>query len=257
MGRRERLDVAGAWHHVMNRGAGGQAVFRTQHDGRLFESLLGEASGRSTVEVHAYCLMPNHFHVLLHCPDGGLSSFMQSLVGRFTRAINQRSGSDGAIFRGRFHSVTTDDLVSTHRMADYIHRNPLDLPGADRAETYRWSSLRGYLDPALCPPWLHTDVLTGVETSIAPRAWTTDQLVDVLDLLIAAHLDVTANQVRSIRRALCVDLASSGPVRDAAAAALSFSTPAAARQAMRRAQQLLASSPDMRRIAGIVRRLAG
>lgn len=121
----------------MNRGAGRRDVFRSRRDGDLFEALAGEASTRIGVEVRASCLMPNHFHLLVHCPDGGISPFMQRIVARFTRAVNQRAGSDGAAFRGRFHSITIDDPVSVHRMTEYIHRNPLELVGAPAPETYR------------------------------------------------------------------------------------------------------------------------
>ena len=108
----------------------------------------------------AYCLMSNHYHLLLHCPGGSLSEGMQRLVSLFTRHVNDRVGRDGALFRGRFHSrEITDDsyLLAATR---YIHRNPLDLPGVADIANYRWSSHRTYLGLRAEPSWLRTtDVL--------------------------------------------------------------------------------------------------
>src|SRR3546814_16605516 len=86
MGRAPRRDPEHGWHHVMNRGVAKQRVFHSRADGEMFEALLGEGHDRFGVEVHAYCLMTNHYHLLLRCPEGGLSDFMQLVSARFTRA---------------------------------------------------------------------------------------------------------------------------------------------------------------------------
>ena len=135
----------------MNRGAARQAVFHSATDGRTFEGLLGRAARRFGVEVHAYCLMTNHFHLLLHCPDGGVSDFMQFLGASYTRHLNDRLGRDGPIFRGRFRSLLIDSDRYLAAVGRYIHRNPLDIgPDTDLAQ-YRWSSFRHYCDPVDCP----------------------------------------------------------------------------------------------------------
>jgi REP element-mobilizing transposase RayT len=258
MSRRKRLDLEGVWHHAMNRGAGRGVVFRTRRDGELFETLIGEASERTDVEVHAYCLMPNHFHLLVRCPNGGLSAFMQHIAAQFTRAVNRRAGSDGAIFRGRFHSIATDDPIYVHRIARYIHRNPLDIRDADPIETYRWSSLRAYLDADQRPPWLRTDLLDDSVAASSGDALTGNELRRLLDLLIAAHLEVGAGEHQSARSALCLDLVASGrPETQAAATSLlAFASPEAARSASRRAARFVADHPELRRLTGIVRDLA-
>lgn len=251
MGRKRRQDLEGAWHHVMHRSAGGHVVFRTRSDGELFERLLGGAAERFGVDVHAYCLMPNHFHLLVHCPSGGLSDCMQLLLGGFTRAMNRRLASDGAIFRGRFHSIATDDLTYVARIGRYIHENPLDIKDAGPIETYRWSSLRCYVDPSTRPPWLRLDVLPTFVDDITTGspALSEGEVSHIIDLLIASHLDLSPNEQRAVSRAVHLDVARR------TGRPLPTASPDAARAAAIRAERLLTASPEVRRVASIALRL--
>ena len=114
------------------------------------------------VEVHAYCLMPNHFHLLLHCPNGGLSRYMQRVGGAYSRRINARLGGEGSLFRSRFHSILLDSPTYLAQAGRYIHRNPLELSPPVDAMSYRWSSLRYYAGLAAPPRWMHTATLLGM-----------------------------------------------------------------------------------------------
>lgn len=166
MGRPERNDQLAGWFHVLNRGAGHRRIFHTAADGTLFVSLLGEAAARTSVEVHAFCLIPNHFHLLLHCPDGGMSTFMQHVAANFTRAVNSRLGTDGPMLRGRFRCLPVDTFAYVQRAGRYIHRNASDLPGAPPLAHYRWSSYRQYVGTAPALAWLTTDVLLGMHADL-------------------------------------------------------------------------------------------
>lgn len=159
MGRPLRIDHQDGWHHVMNRGAARQATFRSDRDRVEFERLLGVGHQRFGVEVHAYCLMDNHFHLLVHCPHGGLSGYMHQLGSVFTRHYNERIGRDGPLFRGRFHAIPirTDDYRL--HAARYIHRNPLDVDSSLPLDRYRWSSHRVYLGNRRRPDWMRIDVI--------------------------------------------------------------------------------------------------
>ena len=88
----------------MNRGANRSSIFFDDNDRIEVGQRLAEIHERFEIEVRAYCLMANHFHLLLHCPNGGLSPAMQRFSSLFTRHVNDRHGRDGSIFRGRFHS---------------------------------------------------------------------------------------------------------------------------------------------------------
>jgi REP element-mobilizing transposase RayT len=156
MPRPPRPDIPDGWYHVMNRGIDHGTVFFDDHDRIDFGQRLADVHSRFGVEFHAYCLLDNHYHLLVHCPDGALSEAMQRLGSMYTRQVNDRRGRDGALFRGRFHSRRIDSdehLVATCR---YIHRNALDLPGVTSPERYRWSSHRAYLGYRSRPPWLST-----------------------------------------------------------------------------------------------------
>src|SRR3954468_6564573 len=99
MARRPRPNSVDGWFHVMNRGAARQPIFHTKHDARQFLALVGEATDRFGVEVHAYCLMTNHYHLLLRCPNGGLSQFMHLLGSHYVTYLNSRLDRDGPLFR--------------------------------------------------------------------------------------------------------------------------------------------------------------
>ena len=81
-------------------------MFFADEDRIEFGRVLGEIHERFGVETLAYCLVPNHYHLLLRCPDGGLSAAMQHLGSTFTRRMNDRAGRDGPLFRGRFHAIS-------------------------------------------------------------------------------------------------------------------------------------------------------
>jgi REP element-mobilizing transposase RayT len=159
MARPPRYDPEHGWHHVMNRGANRRAIYFSENDRTEFGQRLAQLNDRFGIETHAYCLLDNHFHLLLHCPHAGLSVGMQQLSSIFTRHVNDRMGRDGPLFRGRFLSrpVRSDRyLLAACR---YIHRNALDVHGVEDISTYRWSSLRTYLGYRRCPPWMRTDAV--------------------------------------------------------------------------------------------------
>jgi putative transposase len=159
MGRALRHHRQVGWFHVMNRGAGRRAIFLSDRDRVEFGKALGEACERCAVEVHAYCLMTNHFHLLVRCPDGHLSEMMQWLQAVVTRRFNARVASDGPILRGRFRSKEVDSDAYLLAATRYIHANPVPILQGAPLASYRWSSLRTYLGHRRSPAWMHTEVV--------------------------------------------------------------------------------------------------
>ena len=141
MSRPLRISKPGLWHHVMNRGLGRRHVF-TDLDYEVFLALLAECRDRWGIETHAFCLMSNHFHLLLKDPQGHLSRAMRHLTGVYTQRIHRRDGGDGPIFRGRFRSRLVQDGAYVLEAARYIHMNPVAAGLVRRAGDYRWSSHR-------------------------------------------------------------------------------------------------------------------
>lgn len=157
MSRQLRLDPLDGWHHVMNRGVDRRSIFFHDSDRLEFGRLLGDIHERFGVRIHAYCLLDNHYHLVVHCPNGELSAAMQRHGSIYTRHVNDRVGRDGPIFRGRFRSrliTSTDYLANAVR---YVHRNALDVQGVTAPDEYRWSSHRTYLGHRRRPEWLVTD----------------------------------------------------------------------------------------------------
>jgi REP element-mobilizing transposase RayT len=109
MARAHRIKYKGAWYHVMNRGAGRKRIYHTEKDYEIFLELLKEITNRYHIAIHAYCLMPNHYHLLANTPLTNLSEAMRHLNGLYTRRFNKSRKIDGPLFRGRFKSVLIEE----------------------------------------------------------------------------------------------------------------------------------------------------
>jgi len=107
-------------------------------------------------------LMTNHFHLLVHCPDAGLSESMQWLESAHARWINGRYERDGPLFRGRFRSVLVESDAQLVQLSRYIHRNPLSFLARDQLASYRWSSYGCLLGRRTAPDWLVTDAVAAI-----------------------------------------------------------------------------------------------
>ncbi len=161
MARKPRTDFEGAWHHIGNRGVDRRRIFDDDYDRRTFISILCDTFVELDTELHAYCLMSNHYHLLTHTPTASLSVTMQQLSSRYTMAYNKRHKRDGPLFKGRFWSSLLSNSEHTLEVSRYIHRNSLDLGQAGQLARYDWSSYRSYVGLARRPRWLTTDfVLT-------------------------------------------------------------------------------------------------
>ena len=145
----------------MNRGSGRRTVFANDDERRLFLGLLAEAGECTGVETHAYCLMGNHFHLLLRSADGSLSEAMKQLSSGYTRRVNTWRGVDGSIFRGRFNSVLVEEVEHLRQLCRYIHRNPVEAGLVGSARQYRWSSCRALIGDRRPPAFLHTATVLG------------------------------------------------------------------------------------------------
>ena len=157
MSRPLRIEYPNAWYHVMNRGAGRREVFSQLNFFQLFLDLLMDANVKYQLEVHAYCLMNNHYHLLVRTPSSNLGEIMQSINGVFTRKCNYLIGSDGPIFRGRYKAILVDAESYLLELSRYIHLNPVLAGIVNKPEEYRWSSYRYYLSHSKKPNWLFCD----------------------------------------------------------------------------------------------------
>lgn len=157
MSRPLRIEYPGAWYHVMNRGSARQEIFCDDTDCHLFFALLSEIHEKYGIEVHAYCLMNNHYHLFVRTPLANLSKAMQHLSSIFTQMRNRLNHQDGAIFRGRYKAILVDSDSYMLTLSRYIHLNPVAAGMVQRPENYKWSSYNAYLLNEEKPGWLYCE----------------------------------------------------------------------------------------------------
>ena len=156
MSRPLRIEYPGAWYHVMNRGAGYRNIFQDDSHRSLFMGLLAEIDRMFRVETHGYCLMDNHYHLLLHTPEGNLQRAMRHLNGIYTQRYNRSEDTDGPLFRGRYKAILIEPDAYLLNVSRYIHLNPVVAGLTHLAEHYQWSSYRAYIGIESLPKWLQT-----------------------------------------------------------------------------------------------------
>ena len=159
MSRPLRIEYLGAWYHIMNRGLGRRRIFRSDKDHHYFLSLLADATDRFNAEWHAYCLMSNHYHLMLRTPDGKLQRIMRHINGLYTQYFNRSHKRDGPLFRGRYKAVLVDAESHWLQLSRYVHRNPAEAGLVQRLADYPWSSYCAYIELTEPPPWLTTKYL--------------------------------------------------------------------------------------------------
>mgnify|MGYP001577346827 CR=1 len=142
MPRTARASVGGLCYHVLNRGNGRAEVFHDPADYRAFLALLKEAGERVQVRVLGFCLMPNHFHLVLWPrAEGDLSRYLQWLLTSHVRRYHKRYHSSGHVWQGRFKAFPIEEDAHLLAVLRYVERNPLRAKLVKRAENWHWSSL--------------------------------------------------------------------------------------------------------------------
>src|SRR3990172_1833118 len=159
MSRPLRLEFPNALYHVTSRGDRQDAIFEDDQDRLLFLSTLGQVITRFNWVCHAWCLMDNHYHLLIQTPDGNLSKGMRQLNGVYTQASNRRHRRVGHLFQGRFKAILVDSDAYLLELSRYVVLNPVRAGIVKKPGAWPWSSYRTCvgLDPAA--PWLAVDSL--------------------------------------------------------------------------------------------------
>jgi len=156
MGRPWRIEYEGGLYHILSRGNERKDIFQDDRDRLSFLKALGEMAERYGVDVFAYVLMDNHYHLLLRTNHANLSKAMQWLTLTHTRRFNNRHHRSGHLFQGRFKSIIVENDAYLMRLSCYIHRNPLRAGIVSRLSDYPWSSYKTYAYGSKAPDWLLT-----------------------------------------------------------------------------------------------------
>lgn len=156
MPRAPRIQYENAFYHVMNRGRGRRWVFHGDKYYEAFLACLEESHDRFDARIHAYCLMGNHYHLLVETPLANLDRIMRHINGVYTQRYNRLKRTDGPLFRGRYKAVLVDEDAYLLEVSRYIHRNPLEIKGAssDALSKHEWSSYLAYINKAAPQEWL-------------------------------------------------------------------------------------------------------
>lgn len=151
MARPLRIEFAGAVYHVTSRGNGRQQIFLDDEDNRKFLETLGKTLDRFHWLCHAFCLMVNHYHILVETPEANLSKGMHHLNAAFCQAHNKRHDRVGHLFQGRFRSIVVDRESYLLELARYVVINPVRAGMVARPEDWPWSSYRATAGLPLSP----------------------------------------------------------------------------------------------------------
>ena len=166
MPRKLRIEYEGAIYHVMNRGDRREPIFRDGADRKRFLETLEECCTKTDWQVHALCLMVNHFHLVVETPKANLVAGMKWFLGTYTARFNRRHKLFGHLFSGRYKALVVDAASPGYfrTVCEYVHLNPVraKLLAAEQPLRASWSSFPEYLKPPTRRwPWLRVERLFG------------------------------------------------------------------------------------------------
>lgn len=154
MPRPLRIEYEDAYYHVMNRGRSRQNVFHGARYYEAFLAILSESHQRFGLEVLCYCLMDNHYHLLVKTREANLGRAMRHINGVYTQRHNRMKKTDGPLFRGRYKAICVEEDSYQLQLSRYIHRNPIEAGMVKRLEDHPWSSYGYFIRRQPPPDWL-------------------------------------------------------------------------------------------------------
>ena len=159
MARPLRIEFPGAYYHITSRGNERKAIFKNMGDRESFLSYLKLAYLRYGAVIHVFCLMNNHYHLLLETPKGNLSQIMRYINGAYSTYFNVKHKRTGHLFQGRYKAILVDADEYAGELSRYIHLNPVRAGIVDIPEKYAWSSYQYYVGKKKKPDWLAIDFI--------------------------------------------------------------------------------------------------
>ncbi len=159
MARPLRIQYPGAFYHVTSRGNERRNVFRSNRDRKRFLSYLESATQRYGAGIHGFCLMKNHYHLLIETPGANLSQIMHHINSAYTMYFNVKYERAGHLFQGRYKAILVDVDEYAKELSRYIHLNPVRAGIIDDPEDYPWSSYSFYIGKQKSPKWLVRDFI--------------------------------------------------------------------------------------------------
>jgi REP element-mobilizing transposase RayT len=164
MPRPSSLEFAGATYHVTVRGVQQSAIFVDDDDRMTLLAILARMLRTCRAQAFAFCLMDNHYHLVLQTREANLSSLMHRINSQYSLTFNRRHGRAGHLIEGRFKALLVDRDAYLLEVCRYVDLNPVRVSMVDLPGQWRWSSYRAHVGRAQAPPWLATMELHGMLT---------------------------------------------------------------------------------------------
>jgi len=157
MARPLRIEFAGALYHVTSRGDGQEDIYLDDNDREIYLEVLADVKERFNWSIHAYCLMSNHYHLLIETPNSNLAKGMRHLNGVYTQRFNRRHKRVGHVFQGRYKAILVQKENYLLELSRYIVLNPVRARMVRSAKDWAWSSYRATAGLSEAYSWLTTD----------------------------------------------------------------------------------------------------
>jgi putative transposase len=159
MARPLRVEYPGAYYHIMNRGNRREDIFISNYDREKFLAYLAIITERFSINVHTYCLMNNHYHLLIETSEPNLSNAVKWLNGSYATDVNTKRKKGGHLFQGRFKSIIIEADEYLKHLSRYIHLNPVRAKIVENPSDFKWSSYPAFIGKEKEPEWLETNWL--------------------------------------------------------------------------------------------------
>jgi len=172
MARPLRLELAGGLYHITSRGDRREDIYVDNADREEWLLLLGRVCYRFNWRCHAYCLMDNHYHLVIETAEANLSKGMRQLNGVYTQYYNRRHSRVGHMFQGRFKGIMVEQDAYLLELARYVVLNPLRAEMVKNIQAWKWSSYRAMTGKTSAPPWLEINWILGQFSKQRKRAIT-------------------------------------------------------------------------------------
>lgn len=157
MARPLRVEFHGAMYHVIARGNAKQKIFLNDHDRQEFLRWLGYVQKMYNLVIYAYCLMGNHYHLLVETPDANLSKAMRDLNGNYSQGFNKRHKRVGHLLQGRYKAFVVEKHSYLLELIRYIILNPIRACLVKHPRDWKWSSYGATAGHVKAPEWLYVD----------------------------------------------------------------------------------------------------
>ena len=170
MARPLRIEYPSAFYHITSRGNERRLIFQAKKDYERFIGYLESSTERYGALIHCFCLMPNHYHLLLETPRGNLQAILHHLNTAYTNYFNKRTKRVGHLFQGRYRAILVEKDSYALELSRYIHLNPVRGKLVDHPLRYPWSSYLAYTEKTEGWDWLRTSFVLDQISSNRRRA---------------------------------------------------------------------------------------